>query len=234
MASPQTAPVGRFDGLKARLAARSRSRAASGRSGPSRIVVILTSSLLLLLVVVVLSAGYLFGSPDGKSVSVDTAEALASGSRVERAVLLDEDSAFVLHLRSLDEAVAIQNGSKTAPPAKVPGVSDKAITVYLSLPSNGSTTAKAQEVFKAAGAVVTNDHQSRKGKVHLFLFFFAPVLTLAEAPDHHHMAARQAFIEVDGLRQPAPAPRFSRTQSGVQATVAHATPQSVLDSWGAR
>ncbi len=62
----------------------------------------------------------------------------------------------------------------------------------------------------------------------------APVLTLAEAPDHHHMAARQAFIEVDGVRQPAPAPRFSRTQSGVQATVTHASPQSVLDSWGAR
>jgi cell division protease FtsH len=179
VASPQTAPVGRFDGLKARLAARSRARAASGTSGPSRIVVILTSTLLLLLIVVVLSAGYLFGSPDGKSVSVDTAEALASGSRVERAVLLDEDNAFVLNLRSLDEAVAVQNGSKTAPPAKVAGISDKAITVYLSLPSNGSTTAKQQEVFKAAGAVVTNDHQSRKGKVHLFLFFFAPVLTLA-------------------------------------------------------
>ena len=62
----------------------------------------------------------------------------------------------------------------------------------------------------------------------------APVLTLAEAPDHHHMAARQAFIEVDGMRQPAPAPRFSRTQSGVQVTVTHASPQSVLDRWGAQ
>jgi cell division protease FtsH len=179
VATPQTAPTGRFDGLKGKLAARSRARAASGKSGPSRIVVILTSTLLLLLVVVVLSAGYLFGAPDGKAVSVDTADRLAAGSRVEKAVFLDQDNAVVLQLRSVDKATAVQNGSKTAPAAVVPGVSDKASTVYLSLPSNGSTTAKAQEVFKAAGAVVTTDEQSRKAKVHLFVFFFAPVLTLA-------------------------------------------------------
>ena len=40
---------------------------------------------------------------------------------------------------------------------------------------------------------------------------FAPVLTLAEAPSHPHNAARGTFIEVDGVTQPAPAPRFSRT-----------------------
>lgn len=40
---------------------------------------------------------------------------------------------------------------------------------------------------------------------------FAPVLSLAEAPDHPHMRAREAFVEVDGITQPAPAPRFSRT-----------------------
>jgi len=40
---------------------------------------------------------------------------------------------------------------------------------------------------------------------------FAPVLTMAEAPEHPHNLARQAFVEVDGIVQPAPAPRFSRT-----------------------
>jgi alpha-methylacyl-CoA racemase len=40
---------------------------------------------------------------------------------------------------------------------------------------------------------------------------FAPVLTFAEAAQHGHALARAAFVEVDGLRQPAPAPRFSRT-----------------------
>jgi alpha-methylacyl-CoA racemase len=40
---------------------------------------------------------------------------------------------------------------------------------------------------------------------------FAPVLSVFEAPEHPHMKARSAFVEVDGDIQPAPAPRFSRT-----------------------
>jgi alpha-methylacyl-CoA racemase len=43
----------------------------------------------------------------------------------------------------------------------------------------------------------------------------APVLGLAEAPGHPHNAARNVFIEVDGITQPAPAPRFSRTPTAV-------------------
>jgi alpha-methylacyl-CoA racemase len=39
----------------------------------------------------------------------------------------------------------------------------------------------------------------------------APVLTLGEAPGHPHNAARGTFISVDGVVQPGPAPRFSRT-----------------------
>ncbi|CQD18113.1 alpha-methylacyl-CoA racemase [Mycobacterium lentiflavum] len=39
----------------------------------------------------------------------------------------------------------------------------------------------------------------------------APVLSLTEAADHPHLAARDTFIEVGGVTQPAPAPRFSRT-----------------------
>lgn len=40
---------------------------------------------------------------------------------------------------------------------------------------------------------------------------FAPVLTLEEAPRHSHLQARATYVEVDGVTQPAPAPRFSRT-----------------------
>lgn len=40
---------------------------------------------------------------------------------------------------------------------------------------------------------------------------FAPVLTLEEAPHHPHLQARATYVEVDGITQPAPAPRFSRT-----------------------
>ena len=46
---------------------------------------------------------------------------------------------------------------------------------------------------------------------------FAPVLDLTEAPKHPHNVARQTFIEVDGVVQPAPAPRFSRTPGQVQS-----------------
>ena len=39
----------------------------------------------------------------------------------------------------------------------------------------------------------------------------SPVLGLAEAPNHPHSRARATFVTVDGVMQPAPAPRFSRT-----------------------
>ena len=48
---------------------------------------------------------------------------------------------------------------------------------------------------------------------------FAPVLSLSEAPKHPHMAERKIFIDVDGVVQPAPAPRFSRTPSAIGKTV---------------
>ena len=39
----------------------------------------------------------------------------------------------------------------------------------------------------------------------------APILSLTEAPEHPHLAERETFVEFNGVRQPAPAPRFSRT-----------------------
>ncbi|KEQ52028.1 CaiB/BaiF CoA transferase family protein [Sphingobium chlorophenolicum] len=40
---------------------------------------------------------------------------------------------------------------------------------------------------------------------------FAPVLSMAEAPDHPHNVARGAFVRLEGINQPAPAPRYSRS-----------------------
>jgi len=45
---------------------------------------------------------------------------------------------------------------------------------------------------------------------------FAPVLRLSDAMRHPHNLARHAFVDIEGVRQPAPAPRFSRTPSAVQ------------------
>jgi alpha-methylacyl-CoA racemase len=45
----------------------------------------------------------------------------------------------------------------------------------------------------------------------------APVVPLAEAPAHPHLAARGTFVEHGGITQPAPAPRFSRTASTIRS-----------------
>jgi alpha-methylacyl-CoA racemase len=44
---------------------------------------------------------------------------------------------------------------------------------------------------------------------------FAPVLSIEEAPQHPHNKARGAFVEVNGVTQPAPSPRFSRTPGAI-------------------
>ena len=63
---------------------------------------------------------------------------------------------------------------------------------------------------------------------------FAPVLTMSEAAKHPHNVARQTFVEVDGITQPAPAPRFSRTSAALPSAPAHAGQHSreVLADWG--
>ena len=50
---------------------------------------------------------------------------------------------------------------------------------------------------------------------------FAPVLTIPEAWEHPHNVERDAFIEVAGIRQPAPAPRFSRTPGSIDGPAAY-------------
>ncbi len=51
---------------------------------------------------------------------------------------------------------------------------------------------------------------------------FAPVLSMAEAPQHPHNVARGTFTEVAGVVQPRPAPRFSRTDGEIARPPAHA------------
>jgi alpha-methylacyl-CoA racemase len=63
---------------------------------------------------------------------------------------------------------------------------------------------------------------------------FAPVLSPSEAPHHPHNVARQTFIEVDGVIQPAPAPRFTRTPADrpVPAEPAGSRPaEEILAGW---
>jgi len=64
----------------------------------------------------------------------------------------------------------------------------------------------------------------------------APVLSFSEAPEHPHLAARGTYVERDGLVQPAPAPRFSRTPArlGRPPAMPGQHTREVLRDWGIR
>lgn len=62
----------------------------------------------------------------------------------------------------------------------------------------------------------------------------APILDWEEAPKHPHNVARETFIELDGVTQPAPAPRFSRTQTATPTPpcAPGADTEAALSDWG--
>jgi alpha-methylacyl-CoA racemase len=63
---------------------------------------------------------------------------------------------------------------------------------------------------------------------------FAPVLTMSEASEHPHNVERNTFVEIAGVTQPAPAPRFSRSSPTTPDPPAHPGQHSVgiLRDWG--
>jgi len=63
---------------------------------------------------------------------------------------------------------------------------------------------------------------------------FAPVLTLDDAPKHAHNVARETFVTIEGVVQPAPAPRFSATPGVVQGPPPKigAHNDEALSQWG--
>jgi alpha-methylacyl-CoA racemase len=89
---------------------------------------------------------------------------------------------------------------------------------------------KMREVFRRAFAGRTRDEWATH---------FAgsdacvtPVLTFAEAVRHPHLAARSTYIEVDGVFQAAPSPRFSRTPAPVPTKSKGSTALQELAVWG--
>ena len=63
---------------------------------------------------------------------------------------------------------------------------------------------------------------------------FAPVLDLEEAPHHPHNRKRETYVEFEGVTQPAPAPRFSRTKSSISSSAALVgeNTDEILTTWG--
>ena len=58
-----------------------------------------------------------------------------------------------------------------------------------------------------------------------------PVTAYADAPDHPHLKARGTFVDHGGVVQPAPAPRFSRTEATLRDDVTVEAAE-VLAAWG--
>ncbi|MFZ0762520.1 MAG: CaiB/BaiF CoA-transferase family protein [Bradyrhizobium sp.] len=104
------------------------------------------------------------------------------------------------------------------------GLSDQAFDAQMEREAWPSLKEKLTEVFRTK----TRDEwcQIMEGTD----VCFAPVLTLAEAPLHPHMAARKTFVERHGVTQPAPAPRFSRTPSTIREP-AKAEIASLVREW---
>ena len=63
---------------------------------------------------------------------------------------------------------------------------------------------------------------------------FAPVLEPEEAMAYPHMVDRQTFVEIAGVPQPAPAPRFSRTPASTPKPPSHPgnDTHAALSRWG--
>jgi len=64
---------------------------------------------------------------------------------------------------------------------------------------------------------------------------FSPVMGITESMEHPHNKARGTFVTVNGIKQAAPAPRFSRTASEISQPAGDAEPDvyDVLNQWGA-
>ena len=63
----------------------------------------------------------------------------------------------------------------------------------------------------------------------------APILKISEAPEHPHIKGREVFVEHEGIVQPQPAPRFSRTGATLShppAPGAGAHTREALEAWG--
>jgi alpha-methylacyl-CoA racemase len=86
---------------------------------------------------------------------------------------------------------------------------------------------------RIAGAVKRRSRREWEERLHGSDVCFAPVLHPSEAPEHPHNVERKTFIDVGGVVQPAPAPRFSRTPGRVTAPAAaigeHG--REILEDW---
>jgi alpha-methylacyl-CoA racemase len=101
---------------------------------------------------------------------------------------------------------------------------------------SGQMTREAWPSLKAklAAAISTKTREDWRKIMEGTDICFAPVLGLEEAPKHPHNVARETFVEVEGVTQPAPAPRFSATPGEIQSAppAIGAHNDEALADWG--
>jgi alpha-methylacyl-CoA racemase len=87
---------------------------------------------------------------------------------------------------------------------------------------------------KLAAVIVTKTQKEWCDLMEATDVCFAPVLDLDEAPKHAHNVARQTFVEIAGVVQPAPAPRFSATPGAIQGPppAIGSSTETALADWG--
>ena len=162
-------PAGFIDKIKARIHAERRKRAATKGPGGKGLLYALAPRSLVLVVFFLTSLAILFGSPEGKPISVSQLASLAAAGRVQTATFLDEDSQVVAKIISISDATTKAAADKTAPVAAtdphVDGVSDDAVTVRTAYPNNGSTTNSTIQLLQASGAKVTVDPQAGQARL---------------------------------------------------------------------
>ncbi|HMS58406.1 MAG TPA: CaiB/BaiF CoA-transferase family protein [Tepidiformaceae bacterium] len=104
----------------------------------------------------------------------------------------------------------------------------------LDIPNQHDSAAWPELKEKVAACILTKTRDEWSALMEGTDVCFAPVLDIEEAARHPHNVARKAFVEANGLLQPAPAPRFSRTEPEIMgpspAPGQHT--REILTSWG--
>jgi alpha-methylacyl-CoA racemase len=108
------------------------------------------------------------------------------------------------------------------------GLKGKQIPAQLDRPNWPTNRETLKEIFKTK---TRDEWDAIMGQTDIC---FAPVVSMSEAMEHPHNVARQSFIDVDGVKQPRPAPVFMKTPSSVPHGPARAGEhtESILGDWG--
>ncbi|MDP3712761.1 MAG: ATP-dependent zinc metalloprotease FtsH [Mycobacteriales bacterium] len=172
-------PEGRVERLKASYAAWKRKRAATKGPGGKGLFFTLVATLVALFLLFITSLIHVNSGPDVREITTSQFDALALGNRIEKATILDEDSAVLLQLRTTEDALVLAADRKDAITPQVINVPDGRAEVFVNFTSGGAQTGRVTDTLKASGASYSTDEQTGKKRLRTVTEFLLPVLILA-------------------------------------------------------